>query len=277
VVFSFLVIPAVIASLFARRISTRLLIGWGVGLMACAVGLVASYRLDLPSGPAVVASLGGALLVAGLVYSILAAPSRLGAMLKAAAAVAVVVVSLIGLSIFFSSSTFLQLAHEHDWEAEQEEIAAGFVEDDSFWQKLGTDCGGVAECIAERLQSSPDAWKQLSARLQQADTSEREAWLEALAYVEAPEGRDLISELAAVETEPMVRLRAAQLLQEADDPRGLPVAIELLAPDAPPLVRDEAYQLLVKQAGHDFGYDAFGDQQANAQALERIRAWSERF
>jgi zinc/manganese transport system permease protein len=67
-VFSFLVIPAVISTLFATRISTRLAVGWTVGIAACLVGLVASYRLDMPSGPAIVASLGGALVLAGLLY-----------------------------------------------------------------------------------------------------------------------------------------------------------------------------------------------------------------
>ena len=56
-VFSFLVIPAVVTSLFATRISTRLAIGWTVGIAACLVGLVASYRFDMPSGPTIVSSL----------------------------------------------------------------------------------------------------------------------------------------------------------------------------------------------------------------------------
>jgi len=57
VVFSFLVIPAVIATLFTRSIGGRLAVGWCVGIAACLIGMVASYRFDLPSGPSVVVSL----------------------------------------------------------------------------------------------------------------------------------------------------------------------------------------------------------------------------
>jgi zinc/manganese transport system permease protein len=66
-VFSFLVIPAVIATLFAERISIRLAIGWSVGIAACLVGLVSSYRFDMPTGPTLVASLGIALILAALI------------------------------------------------------------------------------------------------------------------------------------------------------------------------------------------------------------------
>jgi HEAT repeat protein len=82
-------------------------------------------------------------------------------------------------------------------------------------------------------------------------------------------------ELAAAETEPLVRLEAAQLLADRGDPRGLKTAIELLSPASPPLVRDESYQLIAEQADQDFGFDAFGSEEKNAQAIVRIRDWAE--
>lgn len=275
-VFSFLVIPAVIATLFAQRISTRLMIGWSVGLAACAVGLTSSYRFDLPSGPSVVAALGGALLLAGLVYSILAAPSRVGAALKAAAGIAVVALILVTLSIFFTSSTFLQIAHEHDWEAEHEEEIAEADDHGHLWEELTTGCGGEASCIANNLQAARDGWDRLSHHLSEADTSERENWLGVLAEIDSAQSRDLVVELAATETEPLVRLEAVELLVERGDPRGLAIALELLAPTVSPLVRGEAYQLIAELAGEDFGFDPFGSEEANAEAIERIRAWAER-
>ncbi len=275
-VFSFLVIPAVIATLFAQRISTRLMIGWSVGLVACAVGLVSSYRFDLPSGPSVVAALGGALLLAGLVYSIWGAPSRIGALLKAAAALAAIALVVVGLSIFFASSTFLQIAHEHDWEAEHEDEAAHSHVHDSLLGELSTECGGQAPCIADRIMGTPGGRELLSHRLVEADTSERENWLEVLAAIESEQGADLMVELAAAETEPLVRLRTAELLLERDDRRAVPIALELLTPASPPLVRDESYRLIARQAGEDFGFDPFGSEEANAEAIERIQAWVKR-
>ncbi|MSQ02081.1 MAG: metal ABC transporter permease [Myxococcales bacterium] len=66
IVFSFLVIPTVIAALFLRGMNARLLAGWGVGTLGSALGMVASLWLDLPTGPCVVATFGGLLLVAAV-------------------------------------------------------------------------------------------------------------------------------------------------------------------------------------------------------------------
>jgi len=66
-VFCFLIIPAVIGTLFARTIGGQLAIGWGVGTLASALGLAASFALDLPTGAALVVVFAGALALAGLV------------------------------------------------------------------------------------------------------------------------------------------------------------------------------------------------------------------
>jgi len=66
-VFSLLIVPSVIALLFARRIATRLLLGWTIGVLVSAAGLAASYRYDLPTGAAIVCAFGGAAILAGLV------------------------------------------------------------------------------------------------------------------------------------------------------------------------------------------------------------------
>lgn len=62
-VFSFLVAPAIIALASSDRWPVRLAIAWGVGAFASFFGLLASYRWDLPSGPAVVTSLGALLVL----------------------------------------------------------------------------------------------------------------------------------------------------------------------------------------------------------------------
>ncbi len=63
-VFSFLVIPAVIAFLFTRRPARLLAIAWGSGTAATVLGLWVSFRSDLPTGPVVVCAFALALLVA---------------------------------------------------------------------------------------------------------------------------------------------------------------------------------------------------------------------
>jgi len=66
VVFSFLIVPAVCAVLFSKRIGARLALAWGIGFAVSAVGCSLSYLADLPTGATVVCTFGLALLLSGL-------------------------------------------------------------------------------------------------------------------------------------------------------------------------------------------------------------------
>jgi zinc/manganese transport system permease protein len=64
-VFSFLIVPAVITRLFSQKLLARLFAGWGVAIAASILGLWASWTLDLPTGAAIVAAFGTLLVFAG--------------------------------------------------------------------------------------------------------------------------------------------------------------------------------------------------------------------
>jgi zinc/manganese transport system permease protein len=66
-VFSFLVIPPVIALLYTRRQGLRLAFGWAVAFAASVAGIAASVGLDLPTGPSIIASLIVILLITLLI------------------------------------------------------------------------------------------------------------------------------------------------------------------------------------------------------------------
>ncbi len=66
-VFTFLVVPAVIAFLFTRDPKTLVAISWGGAALACALGLAGSYQFDLPTGPLIVCVFGLVLVAAGVV------------------------------------------------------------------------------------------------------------------------------------------------------------------------------------------------------------------
>ena len=61
-IFSYLIVPAVCANLLVDSLKAKLLVGWLTATTASIVGLYASYKLDLPTGAAIVCALGGALL-----------------------------------------------------------------------------------------------------------------------------------------------------------------------------------------------------------------------
>jgi zinc/manganese transport system permease protein len=53
-VFSFLIVPALIGKLFQKTVKARLVTGWLFGLIVSAVGMYLSYTLDLPGGAVLV-------------------------------------------------------------------------------------------------------------------------------------------------------------------------------------------------------------------------------
>src|SRR5262245_19011806 len=99
-VLSYLVIPAVIAQMWSDTIKGRLLAGWTVALTASIVGILWSFYADYPTGPAVVMTLAGYLLVSGATYHIVHSPTRLRS------AVNVTAMVLFGVLFFGTLSQF---------------------------------------------------------------------------------------------------------------------------------------------------------------------------
>ena len=70
-VFSALVIPAVVAFLFTNRFGTALRIAWGAGAVAIVGGIGASFYWDLATGPLLVCAFGVLVVVAGILRQVL--------------------------------------------------------------------------------------------------------------------------------------------------------------------------------------------------------------
>jgi zinc/manganese transport system permease protein len=97
-VFCFLIIPAVIGSLFTGTIGVALVIAWMIGTAASALGLIASFLLDLPTGAAMVLAFAGALVLAGASRPLLfisSAVRRARLRLVGAAAAAVILTTVL--------------------------------------------------------------------------------------------------------------------------------------------------------------------------------------
>ena len=69
-VFSYLIVPAAIAGLFAATVRKRLLIAWALGAALSAAGLFASWTWDFPTGPAIVAAFGAATALVALGFAL---------------------------------------------------------------------------------------------------------------------------------------------------------------------------------------------------------------
>jgi zinc/manganese transport system permease protein len=66
-IFTFLVVPSVVAFLFTRKPRLLVAISWSAAAVASAAGLSISYRYDVPTGPMIVCAFGLLLLAAGVV------------------------------------------------------------------------------------------------------------------------------------------------------------------------------------------------------------------
>jgi zinc/manganese transport system permease protein len=64
--FAYLIVPAVCGTMLAQQWMKRLLIGWVVSALASLLGLWLSYRLDLPTGAAIVCTSGVMLALVGI-------------------------------------------------------------------------------------------------------------------------------------------------------------------------------------------------------------------
>jgi zinc/manganese transport system permease protein len=74
-VFCFLIVPALVGSLFSARIGTALAIGWVAGAGASAAGIFGSFLLDAPTGAITVLAFAVVLIVAGAVRAFVTAPA----------------------------------------------------------------------------------------------------------------------------------------------------------------------------------------------------------
>ncbi|NWJ42220.1 MAG: metal ABC transporter permease [Geothrix sp.] len=67
-VFCYLIVPSVGAMLFTDRIGPRLAIGWTMGTLVSALGVLFSVKLDTPTGATIVCTFGGVLVLMFLVH-----------------------------------------------------------------------------------------------------------------------------------------------------------------------------------------------------------------
>ena len=107
-VFSFLVIPAVVGRLFATSLAGRLAIGYGVATVASVVGVAISYEHS--TGPIIVALLGAALVLALGVVSVRQAASPAVQAGKLALLSGLIAVVLWG----FAQAPMASPGHEHE-------------------------------------------------------------------------------------------------------------------------------------------------------------------
>jgi zinc/manganese transport system permease protein len=234
-VFVFLVAPAILALLMTERLVVQLLIGWGTGTVVTVAGLYLSWVLDLPSGPAVIAFYGVALVAAAVIV-------------------------------------FLARSSDHWWAARRALLGAGLT---ALAVAAVCGLGaGLARTSLAVSDEAREAATQVSRSADAATSREAQALESHRQLLESRAARcvggnkiDRHLSFAG----PEEQMQHARHILEDDRRRGLEFVFLILADDAVPLLyREEALALLEETLQGRFGYDAALQPIENTAALERL-------
>jgi len=255
-VFSYLVIPAVVAVLFAERIGARLAIGWVVGTLVSAVGVSISYFEDLPSGPVIVVCFGAFLVAAGVLHTWLRSERRAAAAWRIAAGAALFAL-LLGGSTLLRKREDLDIVHVLETGVKSERLVALLrVEaDPELWPRIAPVAGELLaqadvevrmkllDLIAARGETS--LLPQVHALLRASDDVLREAALKTVRRLARAESLEPLLQAAAGEPDEYLKVEMAETALELGDPRGVWLLLEVMAEGEAAQARRDAYEHLI--------------------------------
>jgi len=285
-VFSYLIIPAVIAVLFARRVGTRLLIGWIVGALVSMVGVTVSYRADLPSGPTIVVAFAAALVVAAAASALRDSPTKLRTSLRFAGGGAALI-ALVGGSWLLRHEEsrelvpFLKSAQKSD-----RLMALGTAEqDEKTWP--------LVRPLLRSLLHDPEA--EVRARVALLVEKRRERGVLDLLHELLRDPDDHVRETAVrvvrdfgdagsvapllaaagLEEDEYLKVEFGEAVLELCDPRGFEPLLEVMEKGDAEQARKDAHEHFAAHASLDLPFDAAADDGMRKAAVGRFREWWE--
>ena len=281
-VFSYLVIPAVVAVLFADRIGTRLIIGWGIGTLVSFAGVAISYAKDLPSGPTIVVGFAVVLIVAAVIHLIAYSTQRGRQVFK-------ILSGGIAVALFIGISVLLQKDEGHDLfdgvksPIKNERLAALRIlqNDSQLWKQTSSLVQGLlgdpeAEVRSATLDlislyGAPNHLSVVHMLLTDPDDIVRESALRCVRSMENNSSVKPLLEAIGVEDDEYLEVEMAEALLELGDPRGIPILIALMDDSELRAVRKDAYEHLSVHVPVKFPFDASAD--VNDREIEAFRRW----
>lgn len=234
-VFVFLVAPGILAFLVTSRLWLQLVIGWSTGTVVTVIGLYLSWKLDLPSGPAVISLYGVVLAIGAIAVYVWRAEKRRHATCQVALGLSSTCIVILG---FWVSGRWLGES-SMSVSNEARVVAAAVLSE---------------QAAADRVEAGAAATRrnELAARVAGCVGTNK---LERYLLMAGPEER-----LA----------QAKQKLAESPR-RGLEFLLLALADhELPLLYREEGVELLGAIDKEAFGYDPTLEPPQNSAAIRRI-------
>ncbi len=264
-VFSYLVVPAVIAQMWSDTVRGRLLLGWLIAILASTVGIILSFYWDYPTGPAVVVMLGFSLIISGISYYLRHAPGLGRAVANVAAMTLFGVLFLTGLAYFkktVPATTASKLGPVDLL------LNATTQEDEAIQLDGARHLGDMHD---------PRIVPALTNLLSRTNSEQVvEATVEALGKQQDPRAIPALRHAAEGNFDPFLKLSISKAQLLLGDREGFTTLINILKNEEAAFARQQANQLLEAHSGRKFGYNGELPVAQNATALQRIEEWWKR-
>jgi hypothetical protein len=261
-VFSYLVVPAVIAQMWSETVRGRLLLGWVMAILASTLGIVWSFYSDYPTGPAVVVMLGLFLVASSIVYYIGHAPVKVRALANVAA---ILLFSI----LFFESLGYFRKPESASAGATMAPVELLLNEikdtDESHQMDGVTHLGDLSD---PRIVP---ALNDLLTRTQSEQVVEATA--EALGKQKDPRAVPALRQAAIRNYDDFLKLSIAKAQLAVGDNEGFETLIKILKNDEAGVARQQASDLLESKSKRKFGYNATQDVAQNRASLQHIDEW----
>lgn len=264
-VFSYLVVPAVVAQMFSDTVMGRLVLGWLVAILASMLGIVWSFYADYPTGPAVVVMLGLLLILSSVLYYLQHAPFKARAVANVGAIAVSAILFFFGLSYFKKAGPAALASKPSPIEILFEEVRKGeeVHQLDAVTQLGDMRDPNIVPALTDLLSRT---------RSQQVV----EATAEALRKQQDPRAIPALRSAAKENYDDFLKLSLGKAQLAVGDPEGISTVIQVLKNDGASLARQEANELLETQIGGGFGYQPDKSAAENKVALQRIDEWWKR-
>lgn len=259
-VFSYLIVPAVIAQMWNSTLKGRLLIGWFVAVVASTAGILWSFYSDYPTGPAIVVMLAIFLVISGIAYYLANAQS------KARALATIVAIFAFGLLFLYALSEFRK--------PEAKEVKLSPV--DLLLNELKENEEAHQLDAISHLGDMRDTRivPALTKVLQETKSEQVvETVAEALGKQKDPRAIPALSAAANNHYDDFLKLTIAQAQLAVGDQQGFATLIAILKSDEGGFARQQAIEILEKQSARKFGYDAQKSVAENQAAIKKIDDW----
>ena len=283
-VFSYLVIPSVVAALFAHSVRARLALGWTIGTLVSLVGVMVSYDRDLPSGPTIVVCFGVFMALAGAVHAIRRADDLAGGIGRVATG-AVALALLFGGSLLFYRDEHSDLEHQLESPLKNERLIAlrRAQTETEAWDLVRRHADEILGDVEPEVRAAavdlvaqrgdPTLLPAVVPLLWDADDLVREEAMRCIRILGDTSSAEALLDAAADEEDEFLRVEMAESALELGAAGGIPVLLGVMDEGEVEQARRDAYEHLRIHTELDFAFRAEVPPGDNATEIEPFRAW----